>query len=206
MGTLPKISVAAPAEPTFEKEAALLANSYPELLKQRDWLKQRIDGDWTYTKETAIDELTNITVAYDSERVQSSNISRSTERVALMITDEYLARRQREYNQQREELVEQLKYIEWKINVVERVMRERMSLEQRIVYQNLVIGNGTYEATRKKLRKKRPKKFINRDISSLKDGIPSCFAEELSFLFKKGDCGDALSTLAREAEENTDES
>ena len=190
-----------PVEPTFEKEAAYLANTYPEMLKHRDWLKKRIDGDWTYTKEMAIEELTNITVAYDNEHVQSSNISRSTERVALTITDEFLARRQREYDQQREGLVEQLQYIEWKINLVERVVKERMKFEYRTVYQNLVIGNGTYETTRKKLRKKRPKKFINRDIAALKNEIPSIFARELDLIQKMNADQDMVRQLTVEARE-----
>ena len=194
-----------PAEPGFEKEAVYLASTYPEMLKQRDWLKARINGDWTYTKEMAIDELTNITVAYDNEHVQSSNISRSTERVAMLLTDEFLAKKQQEYDREREALADQLAYTEWKIEVVERVIKERMNFEQRTIYLKLFIGDSTYEKLRKILRRKKPKKYINRDISAIKADIPRFFCMELDTISQTRVYSDMLLLLSREAKDAENE-
>ena len=51
----------AKAELKYQKEARYLAMSYTKLLEERDRLQKRIDGDWTYTKEMAIAELSSIT-------------------------------------------------------------------------------------------------------------------------------------------------
>ena len=59
----------AKAELKYQKEARYLAMSYTKLLEERDRLQKRIDGDWTYTKEMAIAELSSITASFDNERV-----------------------------------------------------------------------------------------------------------------------------------------
>ena len=194
-----------PEEPAFEKEAAYLANTYPEMLKQRDWLKQRIAGDWTYTKEMAIEELTNITVGYGKEHVQSSNISRSTEQAALMITDEFLAQRQKEYDQQRQELVEQLKYIEWKINLVERAVKERMNLAERVVFQCIYVEHRTLKKTIAILKKKIKRRYYNHDVETMKNKNVTVFEKELIFVQRKGVHIEMLKLLTDEAEQNVKE-
>ena len=192
-----------PAEPDFEKEAVYLASTYPKMLKQRDWLKERINGDWTYTKEMAIDELTNITVAYDNEHVQSSNISRSTERVAMLLTDEFLAKKQQEYNRERDALTDQLAYTEWKVEVVERVTKERIKAIDRLVYQNSFIEQRTFREIRAILKKKSKlkKRFYDHDIISAKSRIINAFAKELNYISRIGEGERYLTRLSNEAAE-----
>ena len=95
-------------KPRYLKEALFLAESYTKMLEEREWLQKRIAGNWTYTKEMAIAELDSITVAYDNERVQSSNISNPTERIAMKLTDEYMARKQAEMNAERDACIADL--------------------------------------------------------------------------------------------------
>ena len=75
-------------ESRFLREALFLANSYTWMLKRREDLEQRLAGSWKYTKDMAIEELDSITIAYGKERVQSSNISNPTERIAMKLTEE----------------------------------------------------------------------------------------------------------------------
>ena len=188
-------------EPDFGKEAVYLANTYPQMLRQRGWLKQRIAGDWTYTKEMAIEELTNITVAYDNEHVQSSNISRSTERVAMLLTDEFLSKKQQEYYRERDALTDQLAYIEWKIEVVERVVKERVKAMDRVIFQSSFMEHRTFREIRAILKKKSrlKKRFYDHDIVSAKSRIISAFAKELSYISRIREDDRYLTWLSKEA-------
>jgi len=170
-----------PKEPRYLKEALFLAESYTKMLEEREWLKKRIAGNWTYTKEMAIAELDSITVAYDNERVQSSNISNPTERIALKLTEEYMARKQAEMNAERDACIADLKYLDWKIGVVETVWKERMKEKQSAVFQLIYIGNKTFKEAEAILRKKKKINLVNRNISEIKEQIWSLFETELFF-------------------------
>ena len=66
----------------YKEEALYLAQHYKQFLAERDRLKALLDGDnWTYTTEMAITDLDNLTVSYDHDRVQSSNISNPVQRI-----------------------------------------------------------------------------------------------------------------------------
>ena len=62
--------------PDFLVLALFLAQSYGQMLKDRERLKAVIDaGVPIYTKEMAFRDLASISIDYESERVQTSNIS-----------------------------------------------------------------------------------------------------------------------------------
>lgn len=70
------------APPDFSEMALFLAKSYGQMLKDRERLKAVIDaGVPVYTKEMAIRDLSSISIDYESDRVQTSNISRVPERI-----------------------------------------------------------------------------------------------------------------------------
>ena len=139
MGQTPEAVKAQSTEslaPQYMKEALLLANSYTQMLAERERLKKRLAGSWVYTKTMAIEELDSITVAYEGGRVQSSNISNPTERIALKLTDEYMARKQREMDAAKAACERDLEYVNWKIGVVETVMNERMKKIQKAAFHS----------------------------------------------------------------------
>ena len=167
------------SEPMYRQEAVFLAETYTQMLAHRTWLQNRINGSWEYTKDMAISELNSITVAYDSERVQSSNISNPTERVALALTDEFLRKKQKELDAAREACIGELKYIDWKIGVVETTVRERMRPETRDVFTLLFKGGKTYEETERILWKKRRRKAVNRNVAQEKKNIYEAIRNEI---------------------------
>ena len=141
----------AKAELKYQKEARYLAMSYTKLLEERDRLQKRIDGDWTYTKEMAIAELSSITASFDSERVQTSNIGNPTERIAIKLTDEFMKRRQAEMYAERDACIRKREYIDWKIEVVETVWKERSNKTQKVIFQLLFYQHKTFCETMKPL-------------------------------------------------------
>lgn len=189
------------AEPQYMKEALLLATTYTKMLSERDWLKQRIAGSWEYTKTMAIADLDNITVSYEGERVQSSNISKPTERIALKLTDEYMARKQAEMDAERDALVRHLEYVNWKIEVVETVWHERMKEMQSAVFTLIFVGHKTYKEAETIIRKKKKKAMVNRNISEIKNQIWELFIKELSLRSRCAEQGEKMKCLKREAEE-----
>ena len=134
----------AKAELKYQKEARYLAMSYTKLLEERDRLQKRIDGDWTYTKEMAIAELSSITASFDNERVQTSNIGNPTERIAIKLTDEFMKRRQAEMYAERDACIRKREYIDWKIEVVETVWKERSNKTQKVIFQLLFYQHKTF--------------------------------------------------------------
>ena len=141
--------------PKYMAEALLLANSYTKMLEERSRLEKLLAGSWVYTKDMAIDELDNITVSYEGERVQTSNISNPTERIALKLTDEFMAQKQAEMDAERNAVVSELEYLNWKIRVVETTARERMSEKQKDIFTLQYVGHRTYKQTEKAIRQKR---------------------------------------------------
>ena len=70
--------------PDFLVLALFLAQSYGQMLKDRERLKAVIDaGVPIYTKEMALRDLASISIDYESERVQTSNISNKPASIAL---------------------------------------------------------------------------------------------------------------------------
>ena len=155
--------------------AMKLAADYPSLLKEHDRLIQRIDRSWAYTKEMAIADLDSLTVSYDMERVQSSNISNPSERIALMLTDEYMRRKQEEYNREHDRCLQECEYVDWKLDTIETAIRERMDGLQRRVFRLVFVQGLTFRETREILGDK----VCNRKIVDAKKMIWQQISKEL---------------------------
>lgn len=184
MGQTPEAVKAQSTEslaPQYMKEALLLANSYTQMLAERERLKKRLAGSWVYTKTMAIEELDSITVAYEGERVQSSNISNPTERIALKLTDEYMAKKQREMDAAKAACERDLEYVNWKIEVVETVFHDRLNEEQQDIFRQIYIQHKTFKTAAQTLWKKKKLKMSNRNICEYKKQIWEKLMMELEF-------------------------
>lgn len=147
--------------------AMKLAADYSRLLEEHDRLIKRLDGNWVYTREMAIADLDSLTVSYDMERVQSSNISNPSERIALMLTDEYLQRKQEEYNREHDRCLRECEYVDWKLDIVETAFRERMNDLQRRIFKLVFIQGLSFREIRAALQEK----ICNRQIVETKKKI-----------------------------------
>ena len=155
--------------------AMWLASNYPVLLQEHDRLVRRLDGSWIYTKDMAIADLNNITVSFGSERVQTSNISNPSERIALLLTDEYLQKKQEEYNREHERCLRECAYVDWKLDTVETALRERMNDMQRRIFDRVFVRNMTF----REIRDSMGDSFCNREIVETKKAIWEQISREL---------------------------
>lgn len=115
------------ASPDFPVLVLFLAKSYGQMLKDRDRLKAVIDaGVPVYTKETAIRDLSSIGIDYESDRVQTSNISNIPLRISELLDNGYVEKMNRKLRREMDESVKEYGYLSWKIDVVETAMQERM--------------------------------------------------------------------------------
>ena len=188
------------SESRFLREALFLANSYTWMLKRKEDLEQRLAGSWKYTKDMAIEELDSITIAYGGERVQSSNISNPTERIAMKLTDEFMARKQRELDASREGCAEELNYLNWKIEVVETVWKERAKGFQKSVFQLLFYQHKTYREAGSILKKKKRESASNRKIAEARMQILELFILEVNLRSRRAEDADYVKRLITETE------
>ena len=189
-------------QPIFLEEAKYLAESYTHMLEMRKQLKARIDGDWTYTKEMAIADLDNISVSYDGERVQSSNISNPTERIAMKLTDRYMAKKQEEMYRERDALVRAVDYLDWKIDIVLACWKERTNSTERAVFQLLYYQHKTFKEAEKILLRKRNLKLADRSIVKIKEKIWGHFEAELYAQMQTETGREYMEKLTGELEDN----
>lgn len=174
-------------EVQYMTEALFLANSYAQLDETRKTLEKRLAGSWVYTKDMAIADLNNISVSYDGERVQSSNISNPTERTVLKINDErYMARKQAEMDAEKAACVRELEYVSWKAGVVETAVRERMGAELRSMFTLHYKGHKTYRETQRILLKRRGKNAYNDKIYRQKNDCVKMISRELELRSQLG--------------------
>lgn len=140
--------------PDLPELALFLAKSYGQMLKDRDYLKKVIDaGVQPYTKEMAIQDLTAVSVNYESERVQTSNISNVPLRVAELLDAGYVEKMNRRLWWEMNETVKDHAYLCWKIDVVETAMRERMDKKERAIFERLFVRGKSYRQICKAYKK-----------------------------------------------------
>lgn len=114
-------------------DALLLAGQYADMLREKEYYEKAFAGAQLYTTEMAIDELSGSAYS-DSERVQTSNISKPTERIALLLADGYVERKNAEIVQ--ELLSQGAEYDDLckKIDIIEVAMQERMEDRTRDIF------------------------------------------------------------------------
>ena len=124
------------AEETVKKIASYLAVNFSSLLKRQKRLKTLKEfGPIRYTEDMAVADLTSISVNTGSDKVQTSNISKIPERVAIMLESGYVEKMQEKMNQEYEDLCKELEYVSWKLDIIEAAMEERMTERERVVFR-----------------------------------------------------------------------
>lgn len=191
---------ASPDAPMYMAEALFLAESYTQMLKFRDALRKRLAGSWVYTIDMAISDLDSITVSYESERVQSSNISKPTERIALKLTDEYIARKQAEMDAEKAAIVRELDYVSWKIEVAETVWKERAKGLEKSLFQLLFYQHKTYREAEEILLRKKNMRLQDCSIAAIKTKIWMLFEKEIEFRYQDEEERHFVEMLAAETE------
>lgn len=163
--------------PDFPELALFLAKSYGQMLNDRDYLKSVIDaGVRPYTKEMAIQDLTAVSIDYESDRVQTSNISNVPERVAELLDSGYVKKMNRRLHREMAETVMDYAYICWKIEVVETAMRERMDKKERAIFERLFVRGKTYREICKAYKKGT---MHNKQVVQLKRNCIQAIADHL---------------------------
>ncbi len=155
--------------------AIKLAEEYPSLKKEHDRLVKRLEGNWIYTKEMAIADLDRHSVSYDRDRVQSSSISSPAERIAMAMTDKFMQKKQEELDWERQRCLHECRYVDWKLDILESVYRERMNPFQQCVFRLIFIQKLSFRKAREIMTVKRS----NKDIIKARKEIWHHFCKEL---------------------------
>lgn len=168
---------AATQEPDFPELALFLAKSYGQMLKDRDHLKRVIDaGVQPYTEEMAVADLTAISIDYESDRVQTSNISNIPQRVAELLDAGYVSKMNRRLRWEMKETVKDHAYLCWKIEIVETAMRERMDKMEQAVFTRIFVRGKTYREICKAYKKGR---LQLRQVNAAKDKSIQAISDHL---------------------------
>lgn len=123
----------------YIEEALLLAGRYSESVKRRDQLRDLMMGDFEYTKDMAIRDLIGGGVRYDTERVQTSNISNQPERIAILLDNDFVWKERRRIQEEARKYKMELDILNRELAVIEVAMSERMDVRTRAVFRCLYI-------------------------------------------------------------------
>ena len=163
--------------PDFLVLALFLAQSYGQMLKDRERLKAVIDaGVPIYTKEMALRDLASISIDYESERVQTSNISNVPLRITELLDNGYVEKMNRKLRREMDESVKEYGYLCWKIEVVETAMRERMDKKEQGIFTRIYARGYTFS----QLKKAYKKRLCNRQICAAKEAALKALADEIT--------------------------
>ena len=163
--------------PDFLVLALFLAQSYGQMLKDRERLKAVIDaGVPIYTKEMALRDLASISIDYESERVQTSNISNVPLRITELLDNGYVEKVNRKLRREMDESVKEYGYLCWKIEMVETAMRERMDQRERAIFIRIYVRGYTFS----QLKKAHKKRLCNRQICEAKEAALKALADEIT--------------------------
>ena len=166
-------------ERDYKAAALYLAQSYGNMLKQKEYIDKVMSGKAVYTEDDALDELISTTASTESDtgiRVQSSNISNTTERIGLLLANGFVEKRNREIRQEVLKDTEGRQYLYWKIDVIETAMAERMDSMEQNIFRRLFVKHMTYKQVREAYHKK---KLYNRFISDKRSSALELIAEEI---------------------------
>lgn len=126
-------------EERFLQEALLLAGRYPDNVDMKKQLQDLMYGNFKYTEDMAIRDLIGGAVSYDTERVQTSNISNQPERIAILLDNGYVWKEKRRIREEARKQKAELDRLEREIGIVEIAMNERMDDRTRAVFRCLYI-------------------------------------------------------------------
>ena len=165
------------AAPDFLALALFLAKSYGQMLKERERLKAVIDaGVPIYTKEMALRDLASVSIDYESERVQTSNISNVPLRIVELLDNGYVEKVNRKKRREMDESVKENGYLCWKIALVETALRERMDKKEQGIFTRIFVRGYTFS----QLKKAYKKRLCNRQICVAKEAALKALADEIT--------------------------
>ena len=165
------------AVPDCSELALFLAKYYGQMLKDRERLQSMLDaGVPIYTKEMAIRDLSSVSIDYETDRVQTNNISNIPLRITELLDNGYVEKMNRKLHREMDESVKEYGYLCWKIEVVETAMRERMDQRERAIFIRIYVRGYTFS----QLRKAHKKRLCNRQICEAKEVALKAITEEIT--------------------------
>lgn len=165
------------AVPDCSELALFLAKSYGQMLKDREQLQSVLDaGVPIYTKEMAIRDLSSVSIDYETDRVQISNISNVPLRIAELLDHGYVEKMNRKLRREMDESVKEYGYLCWKIEMVETAMRERMDQRERAIFERMFARGKSYRQVCKAYKKGT---LHNKQVSQIKQRCLQAIANHL---------------------------
>lgn len=162
----------------FPAAALYLAETYANLLVERNNIRQWLDGHKVFTVDMAIEELMSLTTQSEGERVQTSGLSDQTSRIAEKLAGGYVKKRQRQMEREAVLWSRELSYAEWKIGVVDEAMEKRMTRNDAAFFRLMFVRKKTFREIREAHRGNR---IYNHDISRRKKSVLKAVEDELRF-------------------------
>lgn len=157
--------------------ALFLAKSYGQMLKDRERLQSVLDaGVPIYTKEMAIRDLSSVSIDYETDRVQTSNISNVPLRIAELLDHGYVEKMNRRLRREMDDSVKEYGYLCWKIEVVETAMRERMDQRERAIFERMFARGKSYREICKAYKRGT---LHNKQVSQIKQRCLQAIANHL---------------------------
>ena len=165
------------AVPDCSELALFLAKSYGQMLKDREQLQSVLDaGVPIYTKEMAIRDLSSVSIDYETDRVQISNISNVPLRIAELLDHGYVEKMNRRLRREMDDSVKEYGYLCWKIEVVETAMRERMDQRERAIFERMFARGKSYREICKAYKRGT---LHNKQVSQIKQRCLQAIANHL---------------------------
>lgn len=163
--------------PDCSELALFLAKSYGQMLKDRERLQSVLDaGVPIYTKEMAIRDLSSVSIDYETDRVQTSNISNVPLRIAELLDHGYVEKMNRRLRREMDDSVKEYGYLCWKIEVVETAMRERMDQRERAIFERMFARGKSYSEICKAYKRGT---LHNKQVSQIKQRCLQAIANHL---------------------------
>lgn len=162
-------------EERFLQEALLLAGRYSETVKERDQLRDLMAGNFEYTEDMAIHDLISGAVSYDTERVQTSNISNQPERIAILLDNGFVWKERLRIREEARKQQAKLDQMNREIGIVEVAMNERMDDRTKAVFRCLYIEHRPWS----KVKDEYGNRLKPQQISDAREKAIEAIAEEI---------------------------
>lgn len=122
----------------FLADALLLAGQYPGMLREKVNIEKVLAGMPIYTEAMAIDELSGAVNA-DTERVQTSGTSNPTERIALLLENGFVEKKNAQIRKEIYQSYREYLVLCERIRIVETAMKERMDERTKAVFFQIFV-------------------------------------------------------------------
>ena len=184
----------------YEAAALYLAKSYGNLLKEKEYIRKVLSGEFTYTEDDALEELISTTASTESDtgvRVSTSNISNTTERIGMLLANGFVEKRNREILKEVLKDTEGRRYLLWKLDVVETAKAERMGKIEKWIFEKHYVEGWTYKMIRENYS---GKKLYDQYIRRMCCDVEEAIADEIRF--REAEVGNLVNRLFSDTENN----